>query len=427
MAYILLSLGALTLLAALALLLTDSRPAKPAPLDDAPSTAPDTGARPEPEPDADLSAEEDEPAVVEPLEVEPVELDSAPREAVEGGPTRPEPVEPVAAEIPGSTEEDEAGEPVEPAEPEPQAEPITLRKWEPPAEETETEPEPEPAPAPRPHRRSGLQLPGASRRERRAWAERNNFEFAKQDEFLNGEWSRGAAASGAVAKDIASGLMYGHDTFVMDLGGVTVMAMRTGEVSDVVVDMRRRGFSADSSADLVEIGEAEGFTVHATEVGPAQRFLDIRVRTALERLPAAVTAVWFESEWVLAETGHGTSPAEWDAMLAPLALLADAARVLPPQTWQVVVPEYPTREMGERIDAGVEVDKREEPAPKVQRPEEPLELPTRATGAVRGVMDHRAVGGDEVEAIADGAARDDASGDLTRVRRDQTPPSIFGD
>lgn len=408
MAYILILLSLLALAGAVVLLLADSRERSAdaaegsAPAPEAAAAAPEERGEevapdPEPEPEAEPEPEPEPapaPETAPELEPEPEpERESQPEPELE---SEPEP------------------------DPAPEAQPggVTLRRWEPPTGEER---------APRPHRRSGLQLPGSSRRERRAWAEAHGFDFARQDEFLNGEWTRGAAASGAAAKDIASGVMYGHEVLVMDLGGVTVMAMRTGEVSDVVVDLRRRGFSAASSADLVEVGEVEDFTVYATEAGPAQRFLDVRVRTALEQLPAAATAVWFESEWVLAETEHGTTPAEWDEMLAPLALLADAARVLPPHAWHPVEQPYPTREMGEGLGVAGGVEKREEAAPKVQRPEEPLEMPTRTTGAVRGVISHRAVGGDEVEPIAEGGSRDTAGGDLTRVRRDQTPPSIFGD
>lgn len=276
-------------------------------------------------------------------------------------------------------------------------------------------------------RRAGLSLPGSVRRGRREWANKHGFDFAKRDDYLNGEWSRGAAAGGAPPVNVASGTSYGHDTFVVDMGGVTVMAMRTGEVSDVVVDLRREGFQADSSEDLLEVGEAEGFRIFATEAGPARRFLDVRVTTALELLPAAVGAVWCESEWVLAQTPQDADPATWDDVLAPLALLADAARVLPPRDWEEVIAPYPTREMAQPTLSEGSSAAGVGQAPPVQRPEEPLALPTRTTGAVRGVMDHRAVGGDEVEAIADGAERGERGPDLTRVKRDQAPPSIFGD
>lgn len=266
----------------------------------------------------------------------------------------------------------------------------------------------------------------AGRSRRRAWAQAKGFEFTRRGEILGGEWTRGAAATGAAPRDVASGTVFGHDTHVMDLGGVTVVAMRTGEASDVVVDFRRDGFDAESSADLAEVDAAEGFTVYGTEAGPVQRFIDVRVRTALEQFPAAVTAAWCESEWVLAQTEPGSTPEDWDGILAPLALLADAARVLPPRSWTTVEFGYPTREMtGVEVEGGAEEPEAPLPA-SVRRPEEPRVMPTRVTGEVRGSIGTRAIGGDEVAAIADGQASEKRY-DLTRARREQTPPSIFGD
>lgn len=365
------------------------------------------------------------------------------------GPVEPEPEpEPVPEPAPIS-EPDPAPEPVAEPEPEPipepEPEPEPVPEPEPapdpelvvepesapepePEPETTPEPEPEPKPAPRPMRRSGLQLPGSTRRERRGWAEQREFEFRRSDEYLIDEWSRGAAASGAAAKDIVQGFVYGHEMLLMDLGGVNTMAMRTGVVSDVVVDMRRDGFHASASHDLLEVMSIEGFTIYATEVGPAERMIDDRVVTALENLPEAVTAVWFESDWVLAQTQRGSTPEDWDAMLAPLGLLADAARVLPPQTWQKLEFEYPTREMGEPVSIAPEPQEEtaEDLVPHVVRPEEPLELPTRMTGAVRGVMEPRSLGADEVEAIADGHDKP-IQNDGTRATRELKPPSIFDD
>src|SRR5699024_2662031 len=122
-----------------------------------------------------------------------------------------------------------------------------------PAPGPEPEDEEEPAPAPAPERRHGLSLPGALRRERRAWAEEKGYGFSRTDDWLNDEWSRGAAASGAVARDIVSGRAYGHEMLLMDLGGVNVMAMRRGAGSDVVIDARRiAALEQESSDDLIE-------------------------------------------------------------------------------------------------------------------------------------------------------------------------------
>ncbi|MGV0394137.1 hypothetical protein [Corynebacterium riegelii] len=237
---------------------------------------------------------------------------------------------------------------------------------------------------------------------RQAWAKAHGFAYAKSDESLTGEWRRGAASAGAAATKVASGVQYGHDTYIADLGSTTVIAMTTGEASDVVVDMRRT--IDDTDTDLHLITEVEGFRIFGTDTGPIQRFIDVRVSTALEQMPAAVEAVWFEADWVVAQLAHGAKPSDWHAAFAPLGLLADAARTLPPAS---------PRGLAERgFEVGV--DKQ-----KLLRPE--VELPTRVTGTTKGEVDPREVGADDVAPIAG----DSRAGDLTRAPRMQQPPSIF--
>lgn len=242
---------------------------------------------------------------------------------------------------------------------------------------------------------------------RQAWAKANGFSYAKTDESLTGEWRRGAASAGAAATKVASGVQYGHDTYIADLGSTTVIAMTTGEASDVVVDMRRAvdsGVGGNDDTDLHLITEVEGFRIFGTDTGPIQRFIDVRVSTALEQMPAAVDAIWFEADWVVAQLAHGAKPDDWQAAFAPLGLLADAARTLPPAS---------PRGLAERgFEVGV--DKQ-----KLLRPE--VELPTRVTGTTKGEVDPREVGGDDVAPIAG----DSRAGDLTRAPRMQQPPSIF--
>ncbi|AWB84718.1 hypothetical protein [Corynebacterium liangguodongii] len=273
---------------------------------------------------------------------------------------------------------------------------------------------------------SSPRLPGAGARARRAWAKDKGFDFARADDALGGEWGRGPAAAGARPRNVAAGSAFGHDVYLADVGAVAVMVMRTGEVSDVVVEMRREGLAGELPADVVEVATTQGFRVASNEPGPAQRFIDVRVRTALEEMPEAVSAVWCESEWAAAQFAGPVSEEDADATLAPLALIADAARVLPPRRWGSVAWEFPTREVvGVAGGGGVDTRDAFDPRP-VKRPEEPLEMPTRATGAVRGTLERRAVGGDEIDPIADGPVAEQPF-DLTRVRRNQVPPSIFGD
>lgn len=316
-----------------------------------------------------------------------------------------------------------------------------------PAPEPEAEPEPEPAAkqaakTTASSRASGLQLPGATRRERKSWAEERGFTFTRTDEYLVDEWRRGAAATGAPARDIVIGDAFGHELLLMDLGGINVMAMRTGAASDTVVDFRREDLPTDTvgEGDLVLVDHVEGFNVYGTMTNTARRFLDSRVRMALGTFPEIVTAVWLESDWVLAQTVRGTKAEDWDEMLAPLALIADAARVLPPRGGtepELKIADFtPSRHMAPlpadvAFGGSVEAEQRPagpEPlsAPPVSRPDEPLELPSRSRPQARGVVEPSSLGGDEVDAIADG--RGPSASDPTRMpRRQDRGPSIFGD
>lgn len=289
-------------------------------------------------------------------------------------------------------------------------------------------------------RPASIQLPGTPRRERRQWADEHGFDFARRDDYLVDEWTRGAAASGAEARDIVSGWAYQHEMLLMDLGGTNVMAMRTGHNSGQVVDFRRESLPVEElSADLVEVDKVGGFTVFGSEAGVTQRLIDVRVTTALEQLPESVTAVWMESDWVLAQTSRGSHAEDWDQMLAPLALLADTARVLPPRsdaglaipfedfTASRRMPAAPPaaltgEDIGEPEGGHDDVD-----TPPVLRPDVPLELPSRTAFQARGVVTPRAIGGDEVSPIADGSPAE-RNADGTRVMRDLSGGStIFGD
>lgn len=347
---------------------------------------------------------------------------------------------PAPAEEPEPVEDES-----EPLDVEIEQDPGTGPAAEEPDEEPEAEPDAEPEEETSPtaaRRRPGLALPRSLRRERRNWAEAHGFDFSREDEYLHDEWSRGAAASGAVARDIVRGRAEGHELLLMDLGGVNVMAMGTGAASDLVVDFRRSSFGDhESSGDLLEALTVGDFRVFATEQGPAERLIDARVRAALEQLPEIVTAVWLESDWVLAETDRGSRAADWDAMLAPLARLADAARVLPPRESAArptpVGHLDPTRSMGPptggatAVASAAEADEEASaPArPLVVRPEEPLEMPSRVRAEARGVVEPREIGTDEVAAIADGRPPErPGPGGIARMPRDLSGgPSIFDD
>lgn len=282
-------------------------------------------------------------------------------------------------------------------------------------------------------------LPGSQRRERRNWAAKHHFDFIKEDAFLTLEWSRGAASTGAVARDVVSGMAEGYETHLVDLAGVPVMAMRRGITSDVVIDARRGEQPADpereESDDLVEIDTVSGFRLLSNVAGVAQRFVDERIHVGLDSMPEAVTAVWMESDWVLAETIKGSTPSDWEEILRPLALLTDASFTLPPRSTRAQTLDLkhlePSRlkpEQPEKPAFTPNASEEDLSQPLVIRPEEPLQMPVRGVQESRGVVEPRSLGADDVESIAEGDPERPSDLYGTRVLRDLNgQSSIFQD
>lgn len=413
---------------------------------------------PTPSADADPSSADPTPAdaaLADPTPTDSASTDAAPESAA--------PAEPADSASSVAPERASAADPATPATeaaapapaPEPTPEDAPEPATETPAQQ-EPEPTDEPEPAPEPdhqpshetasehpvpsktHARHRPILPGTMRRERRNWAEAKGFEFMKADPYLVDEWTRGVASTGAAPKDIVAGNVYGHEMLLMDIDGVNVMAMRTGAASDMVVDFRR--FDRDdakASEDLLLAMAIEGFDVYSSDSAVTERMVDERVHVALQQMPEAVTALWMETEWVLAQTTKQARSAEWDAMLPPLALLADAARVLPPRSSATHVVrleeldparEIPAQPIVEAVGGAPAAGAPEFERPVIQRPEEPLQMPSRTYSETRGPVEHSALGGDEVDAIADGRERPTPDSHTARLPRQQfRAASIFDD
>lgn len=437
MAFLILALAVLLGIAGGALLLYDGkqRTSTPTPSADAdPSSADPAPADATPTDYASSDAAPENAAPAEPA-------DSASSVAPERAPAA-DPATPASVSAPTPEPKPESA-----LEPAPQREPESTDEPEP---EPDSEPAPEPDPQPshettsdhlapsKTHARHRPILPGTMRRERRNWAEAKGFEFMKADPYLVDEWTRGVASTGVAPKDIVAGNVYGHEMLLMDIDGVNVMAMRTGAASDMVVDFRR--FDRDdakASEDLLLAMTIEGFDVYSSDSAVTERMADERVHVALQRMPEAVTALWLETEWVLAQTTKQARSAEWDAMLPPLALLADAARVLPPRSSATHVVrleeldparEIPAQPIVEAVGGAPAAGAPEFERPVIQRPEEPLQMPSRAYSETRGPVEHSALGGDEVDAIADGRERPTPDSHTARLPRQQfRAASIFDD
>ena len=443
MAFLILALAVLLGIAGGALLLYDGkqRTSTPTPSADAdpssvePTPADAALADPTPTDSASTFAAPENAAPAEPADSA---SSVAPERAPAADPATPATEAAASAPAPEPTPEPATETPSQ-QEPEPTDEPEPVPEREP-APDPDHQPAPETAsehPAPsKPHARHRPILPGTMRRERRNWAEAKGFEFMKADPYLVDEWTRGVASTGAAPKDIVAGNVYGHEMLLMDIDGVNVMAMRTGAASDMVVDFRR--FDRDdakASEDLLLAMTIEGFDVYSSDSAVTERMVDERVHVALQQMPDAVTALWMETEWVLAQTTKQARSAEWDAMLPPLALLADAARVLPPRSSATHVVrleeldparEIPAQPIVEAVGGAPTAGAPEFERPVIQRPEEPLQMPSRAYSETRGPVEHSALGGDEVDAIADGRERPNPDSHTARLPRQQfRAASIF--
>ena len=431
MAFLILAFAVLLGIAGGALLLYDGkqRTSTPTPSADAdPSSADPSSADPAPADATPTDSASSDAAPENAASAEPADSATPATEAAAPAPA-PEPAPEPATETPAQQESEPTDEP----EPAPEHEP-TREPEHRPSHESASE---HPAPS-KPHARHRPILPGTMRRERRNWAEAKGFEFMKADPYLVDEWTRGVASTGAAPKDIVAGNVYGHEMLLMDIDGVNVMAMRTGAASDMVVDFRR--FDRDdakASEDLLLAMTIEGFDVYSSDSAVTERMVDERVHVALQQMPEAVTALWMETEWVLAQTTKQARSAEWDAMLPPLALLADAARVLPPRSSATHVVrleeldparEIPAQPIVEVVGGAPAAGAPEFERPVIQRPEEPLQMPSRAYSETRGPVEHSALGGDEVDAIADGRERPTPDSHTARLPRQQfRAASIFDD
>lgn len=157
------------------------------------------------------------------------------------------------------------------------------------------------------------------RKEKKTWAEAHGFDYTKEDAFLSDEWSREAAVDGAIARNVVSGIAGGYEMYLVELGGVSVMALRRAVSSDVVVVGRREAH--EDTEDLRQVSCIEGFTLYSNDQGATERMLDERVDKAFADMPSAVSVVWEESDWVLAQLERGSTHEDWEALIQPLTLL----------------------------------------------------------------------------------------------------------
>ncbi|QDZ41863.1 hypothetical protein FQV43_00785 [Corynebacterium sp. sy039] len=280
-------------------------------------------------------------------------------------------------------------------------------------------------------------LLSTGKKERKTWAQHHGYEFTKQDPFLEDEWTRGAAASGGVIRDIISTNMADHEFYFVDIAGVLVMAMRRSASSEVVICAQKPDIEfRDACTDLTPLSDVHGFSFASSNQGATERMMDSRIVHACQHMPDAVQALWWENDWVLAQLERTATAQDWDETIPQLQLLADAALVLPAKSGAFPAINFaehtPTRPLPAPPLSAEGDDYTEEELPELLRivaQDEPVTLPKRAKAQNRGVMELREVGADEVQAIAHGKnSQDRDTRQGTKILRKQVGDShIFHD
>lgn len=288
-----------------------------------------------------------------------------------------------------------------------------------------------------------IHLPGLNlqKRERQQWAAQHGFEYTKSDALLADEWTRNAAATGAPARDVVSGIVAGYEVHFADVAGVSIMALRRAVASEIIIEFERKGeFSEPQQAAdetfqetaLVPVATLGDYAYSSTEPAVAQRMIDTRLHEVVAKLNDHIVRIWTEYEWLLLEWDEQATIADWDETLMVAAQLANITRVLPPTPGSLEralrkTQLDPSRNLPDYFPEPVHpLEHSEDALPQVAREAAAVNLPTRGQAQQHGAVELRGVGTDEVSAIGDGQKpADDHFG--TRVLRTSTGSSIFDD
>ncbi len=244
--------------------------------------------------------------------------------------------------------------PVPDADPEPAAAP------EPEPVVAAPEPTPEPAPAaPAPSGHTSL----AGRRARRQWAAAHGFEYTREDRYLTPEWPVSLLHQispdrvDPVARDLVSGFVDGHQVHIADVAGTTLVALRRSESSPVDVHFTTVA-AMPAGMRHSELCDCPPFTGYSTDNRALDRMLDARVTGTLRDLAPYACDVVFSGAWLVAQLSGRAEAEVWERMLPQLALLGDAARVLPPRVTSTELdmpaadPTRPRPASGAHVDLG---------------------------------------------------------------------------
>jgi hypothetical protein len=260
-----------------------------------------------------------------------------------------------------------------PAEPVPDADPVPAPAPEPQPEPVAAAPEPAPEPTPEPTPDPARPAPAApapsghtslaGRRARRQWAAAHGFEYTREDRYLTPEWPVSLLHQispdrvDPAARDLVSGFVDGHQVHIADVAGTTLVALRRSESSPVDVHFTTVA-AMPAGMRHSELCDCPPFTGYSTDNRALDRMLDARVTGTLRDLAPYASDVVFSGSWLVAQLSGRAEAEVWERMLPQLALLGDAARVLPPRVTSTELdmpaadPTRPRPASGAHVDLG---------------------------------------------------------------------------
>lgn len=166
---------------------------------------------------------------------------------------------------------------------------------------------------------------------RKAWAQERNSVYNRVDHELPSYWQRTPDGD---AKAVVSGFAFGREMHLADVGGITTIAIRRSVSSDEVFELRRSG-----GTTLPHVATEAGLVVAATDPELIHRIFDDRATRILADVHPAITRMWSENSWSLAQLIDNSVPEDWDGALASLSDFSDIARRLPPAQGETVAPD----------------------------------------------------------------------------------------
>jgi hypothetical protein len=183
---------------------------------------------------------------------------------------------------------------------------------------------------------------GRSRR-RKSWARSHGFDYERESTDILKRWKRGVMSTvgDVAAHNVVLGQIRGEAVYIFDLEEVaTVIALHRKVGTNVVVDLRLKGFKEPRESDIWLLGAIGPRMVYSTNLDAARRACDRRMVTFAHTAPDSAEIMWNEQNWTLVALPITSTRTQWDEGLRTVRQFNDLLRVLPP------LPEETPQEAG---------------------------------------------------------------------------------